>query len=73
MSDQDYWEQFVRTGNISDYLNYTACTREDKYGQVTNIKQEEMYGKMTGSIKEGEPRSGDYNSDRYGPEGDAIR
>ncbi|NMB42864.1 MAG: hypothetical protein GX995_01875 [Clostridiales bacterium] len=61
MTDQDYWEKFVKTGNVYDYLNYTACTRQDKYGQ------------MTGSYKEGEPKSGDYNSDRNGPEGYANR
>lgn len=26
-----YWEQFEKTGNISDYLNYTACTNEEAY------------------------------------------
>jgi hypothetical protein len=26
-----YWEQFEKTGNISDYLNYTACTSEDEF------------------------------------------
>ena len=61
MTDQDYWEKFVKTGNVYDYLNYTACTRQDKYGQ------------MTGSYKEGGAKSGDYNSDRNGPEGYANR
>lgn len=61
MNDQDYWEKFIKTGNIYDYLNYTACTREDSYGQMAN------------STKEGEPRSDYYNSDRNGPEGDALR
>lgn len=61
MKDLDYWEKFVKSGNVYDYLNYTACTRQDQYGQMTN------------SIKEGEPISGDYNSDRNGPEGYANR
>ncbi len=61
MTDQAYWDIFVSTGNIKDYLNYTACTRQDEYGQMTDI------------TKEGEPSGGDYYSDRYGPEGDAIR
>ena len=61
MNDLDYWEKFVKTGNVHDYLNYTACTRQDQYGQ------------MTGDFEEGEPRSGDYNSNRNGPEGYANR
>jgi hypothetical protein len=27
--NSDYWEKFSKTGNIFDYLNYTACTAED--------------------------------------------
>ncbi len=29
MKNKDYWERFAKTGNIFDYLNYTACTAED--------------------------------------------
>lgn len=25
---QEYWKQFEQTGDIRDYLNYTACTSE---------------------------------------------
>lgn len=28
MEDKLYWETFTKTGNVMDYLNYTACTRE---------------------------------------------
>lgn len=28
-NNYDYWEKFAKTGNIFDYLNYTACTAED--------------------------------------------
>lgn len=24
----EYWDKFSKTGNIFDYLNYTACTLE---------------------------------------------
>ncbi len=61
MSDQDYWDKFVKTGNVYDYLNYTACTRQDEDGQMSKSKSE------------GEPRSGENNSDRNGTEGDAYR
>lgn len=27
--EDDFWEQFERTGRILDYLNYTACANED--------------------------------------------
>ncbi|BCN32312.1 hypothetical protein [Anaeromicropila herbilytica] len=31
-----YWQQFEKTGNISDYLNYTACTSEDEFVYQSN-------------------------------------
>ena len=27
--EQDFWEQFQRTGRVLDYLNYTACAKEE--------------------------------------------
>ncbi|MFU0827170.1 MAG: DUF4240 domain-containing protein [Lachnoclostridium sp.] len=29
MRNEKYWERFEKTGNIMDYLNYTACTAEE--------------------------------------------
>ncbi len=29
MKNYDYWESFVNTGSIDDYLHYIACTREE--------------------------------------------
>ncbi len=29
MKNYEYWEKFAKTGDILDYLNYTACTAED--------------------------------------------
>ncbi|MBQ9119093.1 MAG: hypothetical protein IJY09_03425 [Lachnospiraceae bacterium] len=29
---ESYWKRFEKTGDIRDYLNYTACTREDTAG-----------------------------------------
>ena len=28
MENFDYWEKFAKSGNISDYLSYIACTVE---------------------------------------------
>lgn len=53
MTDQDYWNKFVRTGNVYDYLQYTACTKEDRYG-------------LADKTKEGGPNSGEDKSDRNG-------
>lgn len=61
MNNQDYWKRFVKTGNIYDYLNYTACTREDRYRSSAVI------------VKEGEQGSGNDKSDRNGPVFDAHR
>lgn len=39
----EYWNNFVKTGKIDDYLNYIACTREeslDEYDQVVSSKEE---------------------------------
>lgn len=30
----DYWEKFLKTGNVYDYLNYTACSLEDSTGYI---------------------------------------
>lgn len=28
MKKENYWSEFEKSGNISDYLNYVACTSE---------------------------------------------
>ncbi|WFR56600.1 hypothetical protein QA584_23760 [Anaerocolumna sp. AGMB13025] len=40
MRNKDYWEKFSKTGNILDYLNYTACTVEE-LNQLLSIDDEE--------------------------------
>ncbi|MBE5967180.1 MAG: hypothetical protein E7255_09475 [Lachnospiraceae bacterium] len=44
MKNYDYWEKFVCTGKIDDYLNYIACTREEEL---------EEFGQMVPNSKEG--------------------
>ena len=34
MKNYDYWEKFVKTGKIDDYLNYIACTREESMEEL---------------------------------------
>lgn len=29
MKNDEYWKQFEKTGDVLDYLNYTACTCEE--------------------------------------------
>ena len=40
MRNNDYWEKFTKTGDILDYLNYTACTAEE-LNQLLSINIEE--------------------------------
>ncbi len=40
MKNKDYWERFAKTGNILDYLNYTACTVEE-LNQLLSIDNKE--------------------------------
>lgn len=35
MNNELFWEQFKKTGYISDYLNYTACTTEEQEESIT--------------------------------------
>ena len=28
MKQDSYWKRFLHTGDVTDYLNYTACARE---------------------------------------------
>lgn len=45
MKDLKYWERFEKTGNINDYLSYTACTTED---YVMHIEKENREGGHNG-------------------------
>lgn len=40
MNNSDYWERFEKTGRISDYLSYTACTAEDAIRSFMNELKE---------------------------------
>jgi len=40
MRNKNYWERFEKTGNILDYLNYTACTAEE-LNQLLSIENKE--------------------------------
>lgn len=39
MNNKIYWEQFSQTGDIGDYLNYTACAKEDQEEYLTLTEQ----------------------------------
>ncbi len=40
MRNKNDWERFEKTGNILDYLNYTACTVEE-LNQLLSIDNKE--------------------------------
>lgn len=42
MEDRDFWKRFEESGNILDYLNYTACTNEES--QIRTLKEGERGG-----------------------------
>jgi len=44
MKNLEHWNRFEKTGNISDYLNYTACTAEDCTRQIVKENEEGGYG-----------------------------
>jgi hypothetical protein len=43
MKNQEFWERFEKTGNILDYLNYTACTSEECSKYKSPEKEEGGY------------------------------
>lgn len=51
MKNSECWEKFTRTGSISDYLNYTACTIENLTGYTAREKEE---GGFSGSRNDGD-------------------
>lgn len=53
MRNYDYWEKFAKTGNILDYLNYTACTAEE-LNQLLSIADEEGGNSDDGSLSDGD-------------------
>ena len=63
MKKYEYWKKFIETGAISDYLNYTACTREH-YQDKKCVFQKEDRNKKCAEVKEGENRG--CSSNRYG-------
>ena len=40
----EYWEKFIKTGNVYDYLNYTACSLETSEGFVIEESSKGGYG-----------------------------
>jgi hypothetical protein len=44
MRKKEYWERFEKSGSISDYLNYIACTAEDCARHIANDNKEGGFG-----------------------------
>lgn len=40
MKDSECWKRFAKTGNVMDYLNYTACTIEDCTRLIAKVDEE---------------------------------
>lgn len=53
MRNERYWERFEKTGNIMDYLNYTACTAEE-LNQMLSIDIEEGGNSDDNSLSNGD-------------------
>ncbi len=44
MRNPEYWKRFEKTGNISDYLNYIACTDENCTRHMAEEEEEGGFG-----------------------------
>ena len=64
MKKYEYWNKFIETGAISDYLNYTACTREQFQVKKSVFQKEDKISKKCAELKEGDSRG--CSSNRYG-------
>lgn len=42
MEERSFWKRFEESGNITDYLNYIACTNEES--QMRTLKEGERGG-----------------------------
>ena len=51
MNNSFYWKEFEKTGNITDYLSYTACTSEES--QHNNKKEGEHGGETNNRHRNG--------------------
>ena len=41
---ESYWKRFEKTGDIRDYLNYTACTREENEKESVELREMDATG-----------------------------
>ncbi len=39
MENSYFWERFEHSGNIADYLKYTACTKENVLNGTSDSKE----------------------------------
>jgi len=50
MKNVEFWNQFIQTGNIKDYLNYSACTSEESTSGVSlNVERKKEGGFCVGT------------------------
>ena len=50
MKNYDYWNCFIKSGKIDDYLNYIACTREEIMEESDQLSSKEEGGFHAGVI-----------------------
>lgn len=43
VKNEEFWKVFEQTGDIKDYLNYTACTRE-REPETKKETRDDRYG-----------------------------
>lgn len=51
---ESYWRRFEKTGDIRDYLNYTACTREDAERGFEAAEAADFSGEVCAEARIGE-------------------
>lgn len=58
--EQKYWEQFMKTGGVTDYLGYKmevyghsrGENKTERYGESAGSSEPQRYGESAGEVKE---------------------
>lgn len=50
MINKDYWNSFISSGKINDYLHYIACTQEEGTDEPARVLNREKEGGLIAGI-----------------------
>lgn len=75
MKETNYWQQFLQTGHIADYLQYCAGEKQERPGQDRDERESSRFlsrtsdGPETGRMQEGTGYAGRVHGDGAGVKG----